>query len=246
MSSLRTLLQYGTTSSGSTPLRSLRVYNTNITTQDNGGRCCQWTVPAGASWAAFEVWGGGGPGAGVCCCQQGWSGGSGSYGRRIIEVDAGQQFTICAAGSTCCHSRCYSCRGFPSWVCGPGGFCMCSSGGSEAASKCFWSQNCSYSGCQMFNCGCVNGATLAICGTTGGGHGSAHCASDMHQFMPSAPFTSHTRMSRSGCYKTDGQGQGDHGVFPGGGGASGVTHNETCYCGAKGMGGLVTVYYTST
>jgi len=246
MSSLRTLLQYGTSASGSTPLRSLRVYNTNITSQNNGGSCCVWTVPAGADWASFEVWGGGGPGAGVCCCQQGWSGGSGSYGRRIIETSAGEQFTICAGGTTCCHSRCYSCKGFPSYVCGPNGFCMCSSGGSEAASKCFWSQNCSYSGCQMFNCGCVNGATLAICGTTGGGHGSAHCASDMHQFIPSAPFTSHTRMSRSGCYKTDGQGQGDHGVFPGGGGASGVTHNETCYCGAKGMGGLVTVYYTST
>ena len=98
----------------------------------------------------------------------------------------------------------------------------------------------------MFNCGCVNGATLAICGTTGGGHGSAHCASDMHQYMPSAPFTGMTRMSRNGCYKTHGQDHGDHGVFPGGGGASGVTHNETCYCGAKGMGGMVTVYYTAT
>ncbi len=80
MSSLRTLLQYGTTSGGSNPLTSLRVYATNITDQNNGGKCCQWTVPAGADWAAFEVWGGGGPGAGVCCCQQGWAGGSGSYG----------------------------------------------------------------------------------------------------------------------------------------------------------------------
>ena len=73
MSSLRTLLQYGTSASGSVPLRSLRVYNTSITSSNNGGQCCLWTVPAGAEWAAFEVWGGGGPGAGVCCCQQGWS-----------------------------------------------------------------------------------------------------------------------------------------------------------------------------
>jgi len=82
MSSLRTLLQYGTSSGASAPLTSLRVYATNVTDQNNGGKCCQWTVPTGAEWAAFEVWGGGGPGAGVCCCQQGWSGGSGSYGRR--------------------------------------------------------------------------------------------------------------------------------------------------------------------
>ena len=65
----------------------------------------------------------------------------------------------------------------------------------------------------------------------------------MHQFIPSAPLTAPPRMSRNGCYKTHGQDHGDHGVFPGGGGASGVTHNETCYCGAKGMGGLVTLYF---
>jgi|TARA_E500000081_G_scaffold148886_1_gene174994 hypothetical protein len=65
----------------------------------------------------------------------------------------------------------------------------------------------------------------------------------MHQFIPSAPLTTPTRMSRSGCYRSHGQDQGDHGVFPGGGGASGVTHNEVCYCGAKGMGGLVTLYF---
>ena len=64
MSSLRTLLQYGTSSGASAPLTSLRVYATNVTDQNNGGKCCQWTVPTGAEWAAFEVWGGGGPGAG--------------------------------------------------------------------------------------------------------------------------------------------------------------------------------------
>ena len=35
-------------------------------------------------------------------------------------------------------------------------------------------------------------------------------------------------------------------MCPGGGGATGVTHNETCYCGAKGMGGLVTLYFAQS
>ena len=63
MASLRTLLQYGTSSAGSDPLRSLRVYNTSITNSNNGGQCCQWTAPTGVTWVAFEIWGGGGPGA---------------------------------------------------------------------------------------------------------------------------------------------------------------------------------------
>ena len=78
----------------------MRVYNTSITSANNGGQCCRGLHP-GVTWVFPQIWGGGGPGAGVCCCQQGWAGGSGSYARRIITASAGDQFTLCAAGSTC-------------------------------------------------------------------------------------------------------------------------------------------------
>ena len=67
------------------------------------------------------------------------------------------------------------------------------------------------------NCGCVNGATLAICGTTGGGHGSVPPVPDMHLFMPAHRPRNDTYVC-SGCYKTHGQ---DLEILecPGGGGA---------------------------
>ena len=115
---------------------------------NNGGQCCLWTVPAGAEWAAFEVWGGGGPGAGVCCCQQGWSGGSGSYGRRIIEVAPRTIYNLCRWINLLFSKMLLSCRGFPSYVCGLKQFLyVFHREVPEAASKCFWSPNCSYSGC---------------------------------------------------------------------------------------------------
>ena len=80
MSSLRQFL-FGYAEEKSVP-QELAVYNTSTTSVNNGGRCCLWTVPAGTSYAIFELWGGGASGDGACCCQMGYPSTSGSYGQK--------------------------------------------------------------------------------------------------------------------------------------------------------------------
>ena len=69
----------------------LAVYATNTTTENNGGKCCLWTVPAGVSYANFEIWGGGAAGDGGCCCHMGYPSTGGAYGQKASEVEAGKQ-----------------------------------------------------------------------------------------------------------------------------------------------------------
>jgi hypothetical protein len=64
--------------------------------------------------------------------------------------------------------------------------------------------------------------------------------------IQSAPMAqAGARMSHDNCYKTHGRVHGGPATFPGGGGATGVTHDGSCYCGGPGAGGLVVVYYQS-
>ena len=73
---------------------------------NNGGKCCQWTVPSGTSFAVFEMWGGGASGTGGCCCMQGYPADSGGYAIKSTNVTAGDTFTICAGRSGCCLYAC--------------------------------------------------------------------------------------------------------------------------------------------
>ena len=71
------------------------VYNTNIETVNNGGRCCCWVVPTGATWAIFEVWSAGGDGGGACCCMGPyWGPGSGQYGKKYLAVTEATSFLL--------------------------------------------------------------------------------------------------------------------------------------------------------
>lgn len=99
----------------------------------NYGACCQWTVPAGATRARFQIWGaGGGSGAG-CCCGGSVFGSSGAYASVIIPVTAGSTYTLCAG----CASCCFGCGanpvaripGCPSFVTGTGLCNFCANGG---------------------------------------------------------------------------------------------------------------------
>jgi hypothetical protein len=100
MAGLRTLLGIGE-GGGSAVITEVHIFNTNKTSQNNGGQCCLFTIPAGVTWLGVELWGGGGGGAGHCCCKSGWPGGSGSYARKIMTgLTAGAQYTMCAAGTT--------------------------------------------------------------------------------------------------------------------------------------------------
>ena len=61
-----------------------------------GANSCTWTVPAGAQYARFQIWGaGGGTGSGCCCGGSHW-GTSGAYASVIIPVTPGCQYTLCA------------------------------------------------------------------------------------------------------------------------------------------------------
>ena len=53
--------------------------NSRFYCNNNGGKCCNWTVPQGTTFAVFELWGGGASGVGGCCCMQGMPGDGGSY-----------------------------------------------------------------------------------------------------------------------------------------------------------------------
>lgn len=189
MSNLRDLFpdtNFAYTLSGNAPA-VLYVYNTNYSTVNNGGRCCQWTVPAGVRWARFEVYGGGGDGAGSCCCQQGrCSAGSGSYARRTIRVVPGETYTLCAGGTGCCATSCQGTAGFPSYACNASAtypLCLCASGGAGGISGCFLLTNgCISSPSQI--CGCACGFDFAICGTTSGNYDGVYCGYDGYQTVP--------------------------------------------------------------
>lgn len=249
MAGLRTLLQLGGAGSGNLDYSTFHVFNTNKTTGQNGGFCCLWTAPAGVNWLAVELWGGGGGGAGACCCIQGWPGGSGSYARKIINNlsgSGGEAFTICAAGSTCCQT-CQCCLGVfgsPSFVARNGGAVeVCASGGTRGGGACYYGSNCSYQGCRQMQCGSYIGG-MGICGVTGSGKGSSYCYQSSWQWMPSAPFTpGGNRGSMSHCLLGSGCELGGFPHWPGGGGASAVSHDNPGCAGMFGAGGLVTIFY---
>lgn len=114
----------GTVTVGSAP------YNTAA------GNCCQWTVPAGATQAQFQIWGAGGNGS-ACdwgsCCSYSLSGGNGEYTFVKMQVTPGQKFTLCAGGGIAVSTNsCYSygaADGCNSFICGDGSTCILSCGG---------------------------------------------------------------------------------------------------------------------
>ena len=226
------------------PLGVVMVYNTNIATVYNGGFCCLWTVPSNATWAKFEVWGGGGGGGGACCCQQhAYSGGSGSYARKTIRVVPGQQYTICAGGSTCCSPTCLGQSGYPSYACNPGAtypLCLCASGGYNGFSGCF----CGYGQNSFVSCvyGSACGYDFAICGVVHGFNGST-CGFHSWGYAPDPTYTGGGfRIGADSCINLNANNIAQA-PFPGGGGMTSVSNGGGCCWGQVGAGGLVMITY---
>ena len=247
MAGLRDLFQYGEAAGGALDFDQIYVYNVNKYSQDNGGQCCLFTVPSGANWMAIEMWGGGGGSSGACCCFAGRPGGSGSYSRKIITgLSGGEQFTVCAAGSTVCSQcHCFGCNGYPSFVrCNGGIVVACAQGGIQGQGVCYHQVGCARQGYSTCTCGTTCG-TLCMPGQRGGSKGTGQCAGGFHQYIPSAPFVpGGSRGSRDACSGVcHGCTQGGCSQWPGQGGASAVSHTSTIYCGQPGVGGLVTIYY---
>jgi len=225
---------------------TLYVYNTNVGNVNNGGQCCLWTVPTGAKWARFEVWGGGGDGGGACCCQQpSKGGGSGSYARRTIRVVPGQTYTLCAAGSGCCSQNNCGTNGFSSYACNASAtypLCLCASGG-EGGSSCCWAAIGGNYHCSSNVCGSTCNADFAICGIQGSAHQS-WCGFDSWHYVAQGPYIgggmrptrTHCGEYWMGCDSVGGN------IWPGGGGGTAISYGGCCW-GGWGAGGLVVVTY---
>lgn len=252
MATLRDLFptsQFGAGGAGGGAMQQLYVYNTSIRSINNGGQCCQWTVPSGTTWARFELWGGGGSGPGACCCQQpSHSGGAGAYSRKTISVTPGDNYTICAAGSTNCSPTCCGREGYVTYAQGPN-LCMCSLGGPTSCSQCFlMSSGCIYAGhtqtCRN-NDYCAT-ADFGLPAISGSARAYWHtCGDQSFQFVPQGPYIGGgTKMSwdycqtGNGCYHV-----GSHATFPGGGGGGAVSYGGGCCWGSHGAGGLVIITY---
>jgi hypothetical protein len=232
------------------------VYNTNTLTSynsGNNGRCCCWVVPAGKSYAIFEVWSGGGSGSGVCCCTQGGGAGSGGYAIKGVNVCPGDVFTLCAASAGCCPdpSAWSGTCGFCSFICANGGgggstwlAKVCGGRLADDGSRCYYWQNC-YACCSMcWCCGGITSGTWDFCvpGTTGKSHPNQYCYANAYNMSASAPFTAGGyKFGPTGCRSWHaGCGCGH---FPGGGGLGAAKYDSQCCGGEWGGGGLIYVVY---
>ena len=224
----------------------------------NGGCCCLWTVPAGKSYAVFEMWSGGGSGGGVCCCQQGGGAGSGGYAIKSTSVNPGDTFTICAGGSNRCvdPSEGNGAEGCSTYICSNGGggspswkFCLCGGRNVSVCRRCQFHGNC-YDCCSMcFCCGGIAGCSnsnatpdLHIGGTNGGIHPNQYCFGNAYSVTANAPFTA------GGFRPGPGNCRSWHadcgcGMFPGGGGLSANKYDNQCCGGEHGAGGMVYVLF---
>lgn len=231
------------------PFNTIYVYNTSINSAGNGGQCCLWTVPAGATWAKFEMWGGGGGGGAACCCMAPMqSGSSGDYARITCRVVPGATFTVCAGGSTQwgqCFNR--GCDGFTSYVCGGTTYlvCACAGGGIGGCTGCGtysnWC-NCLSGRCDQSTCN-VN---FSLCGVNGGMHNGAACAWDGFGYVAEPTYlSSGLRIQTDMCSNNSGYSSlnNTYSTFPGGGGASAIANGGNCYCGSFGAAGLVIITY---
>jgi hypothetical protein len=218
------------------------------------GKCCLWTVPTGVTRVNFEIWSGGGGGAGMICCNYcsfSIGGSGGNYASKSIVTAPGCQYTICAGGAWPC-SKAHTCAagmGCASWIQGfnLSNFCVVGGCGGWMCDGDAWGTYCLNSGCANCNICGFFGADFGIMGSSGfkGGHSGCHC-SGSDSWSGAAPMiglihaTSATESWCScGCYVN----------WPAGGGASGTSSYcdnwaKNCAGGAgQGGSGVVKITY---
>jgi hypothetical protein len=216
------------------------------------GRCCLWTVPSNVSTVTFEIWSGGGGGAGgTCanCCMYTISGQGGNYAIKTIETCPGCQYTICAGGTWRCEKShtCNAGMGCRSYVNGHNLSNFCVTGGCGG-----WMCNADAWGIYDRSWGCANcnicgifGADMGMMGDSGMryGNGYHHCRRRAN-WTGAAPIIGKRSMNSAsevwcvcGCYTN----------WPAGGGQSGENSyydsSEKC-CAAGGQGGSGVVRIT--
>lgn len=225
------------------------VFNVDTRNNSNGGQCCLWTVPAGVSYAIFEMWSGGGSGGGGCCCMQGSGAGAGGYAVKACTVSPGQEIRICAAGSTCCQMNSDGQCGCCTFVCSLGGAGestweskVCGGRGSIISTRCRYYDAC-YGCCS--SCFCCGGrpenVDFHFPGITGSANPTQFCMGQGWQQSANAPMIGGMRHGYGGCQPRGGQEGFGH--FPGGGGLAAQVYGGGCCCGSPGAGGLVYVVF---
>ncbi len=219
------------------------------------GYCCLWTVPTGVTRVVFEIWSGGGGGAGMICCNYcsfAIGGGGGNYGMRSISTTPGCQYTICAGGSWPCSKghTCSAGMGCRSYVNGfnLSNFCTMGGCGGWMCDGDAWGPRHHQSGCANCNICGIFGADFGMMGSIGFkmGHMGCHCSGADGQWSGAAPMigmmhsvSATESWCSCGCYVN----------WPSGGGISGASSycdNWAKNCaGGSGQGGsgIVKVTY---
>lgn len=247
MANLRDLLYTGAGSLSVVNLTEFVVEN-RTASQNNGGACCLWTVPAGTSYIRFEIWGGGGSGGGTCCCMQGHPGGSGAYAIKTLTADqivSGSQYTICAAGTSCFSNTNNGCVGYDSYVIGCGLSNFCAKGGGNGCTNCnAWQSNCHQCRQNWCRCGAFGG-DICSWGACGASRITMYCFGQGQQWAPVASGTvSGPVFSGGGCTCQGFGGSAMCGpIHPGGGGFSAQQFGGGCRCSWYGAAGAVSVTF---
>ena len=219
------------------------------------GRCCLWTVPTGVSRVTFEMWSGGGGGAGhTCCncCSFSLGGAGGNYAIKTIDTCPGWTYTICAGGSWPCavSHTCQAGNGCTSYItgCNLSNFCVLGGCGGTMCNGDAWGMYHHTSGCANNNICGFFGADMGMMGSVGFKVGQSMCrCNGATSFTGAAPLVGKfqtTMVTESwcscGCYVN----------WPAGGGMSGTSsycgdHAKMCAAG-MGMGGsgMVKVVYS--
>lgn len=248
MATLRTLLNYvqDTAPLDNAPLREINVYNASPDAVNNGGASCTWTVPTDTYWVGIEMWGGGGAGGG-CQCSFGYPGGAGGYGRRILSVTPGDEWTICAGGTQCCYSSASGQDGNESYMCKALEICMIAPGGEAGQNCCCWA-------CSGYPCRRQvpytdpTELTFALPGLIGNNHWGCASRCHTHHTIPGAAFAvPNLFIGKHACQCFAGEeGKCGSKLFPGGGSPSASSLcSSRCCCGGAGSSGLVTLVYFS-
>lgn len=224
-------------------LKSIYVTNNSIS-QNNGGRCCLFTVPDGVTQVTFELWGGGPPGAAARCCQQTrYTGSGGQYARRTVATAAGCTYTLCAAGSSCCCSGCGpGFSGYTSYVSGSGIATTCAGPGHAGSTGCFILSSACCTSCVTQ--GTASG-DFCMPSVRGNRIQAGECVNTQKWYMGGAYEYGRFNGTRSLCWSTIycnaccwGWGQ-----YPAGPGSNAATCSGVCRCGTPGYGGIIKVTY---
>lgn len=249
MPSLRTLLSDLAPQPIGNPNRVFYVRNTS-TGASNGGCCCLWTTPAGATSVTFEMYGAGGGGAGARCCERaGTMATGGSYALKTVATAEGCQYRICAGGSTDCGGCCGIIgRSNPSYVFDitAGSTIGCALGGTGGCSEMTRGGFCyGYICCWGLLSGTGLG-DIVMDGTGGISFVSCHCNNDIHMIV--AGGIGAERKTASFCAKEP-AGSGPYHMcsvpsWPAGGGTSGRACSDGRCHGQHGAAGFVKITYT--